>query len=81
MARGRPVNPLRQAARAAGEKFYQSQYPCIKCGGTLHYVSSNHCRTCAIMRGKARYAALDKVEQVKLNHEQYQKRLEKDVFE
>jgi hypothetical protein len=79
MARGRPLNPIRQVARAAGEKFYEARTPCGKCGGTLHYVSSNHCRTCAINRGKARYAACDKVEQAKLDHERYQRRLEKSA--
>lgn len=80
MAGGRPKNLVRQAAHAAGEKFYESPYPCGRCGGTLHYVSSNHCRNCAIEKGKARYAACDKEEQAKKDHEAYLKRLEKKPF-
>ena len=76
--RGRPVNPLRAAARAAGEKFYADQQPCDFCGTNRRYVSNAGCVACAISRGSARYASLDdagKAAQAAHDHERYLKRM------
>lgn len=66
MARGRPPNPLRDAARQAGERFYADAYPCDICGSNKRYVSNAACAACAVARGNARYAALD--EEAKAAH-------------
>jgi hypothetical protein len=76
--RGRPINQLRAAAKAAGEKFYADQGPCFGCGTNKRYVSNAGCVACAISRGNSRYAALDEdgkaVLKVK-DHDRYVKRM------
>lgn len=59
MARGRPPNLLRAAAKEANQKTYEEQDPCAVCGTNLRYTSNTACVACSISRGKARYAALD----------------------
>lgn len=77
-SRGRPPNPLRAAAREAGEKFYADQAPCDFCGTNKRYVSNAGCAACAIARGNARYAALDEDAKAALkaaDHDRYIKRM------
>lgn len=77
-SRGRPPNPLRAAAREAGEKFYADQYPCDFCGTNKKYVANGGCVACAIARGNARYAALDEEAKAALkvaDHNRYLKRM------
>ena len=79
-SRGRPLNPLRAAARQAGEKFYTEQFPCDFCGTNKRYVSNAGCVACAIARGNARYAALDEDAKAALkvaDHERYLNRMAK----
>lgn len=59
MPRGRPVNPLRAAAREAGEKTYVERDPCLICGTNLRYTVSTGCVKCVTDRSKTRYAGLD----------------------
>jgi hypothetical protein len=77
-SRGRPPNPLRAAAREAGEKFYADQEPCDFCGTNKRYVSNAGCVACAITRGNSRYAALDDEAKAALkvkDHDRYLKRI------
>ena len=77
MANGRPGNPLKEAAQAAGEKFFHDPTPCMFCGTHKHYASNASCVACAIERGKARYAKLDEAAKAVLkvqDHERYQRR-------
>jgi hypothetical protein len=83
-SRGRPINPLRAAAREAGEKFYADQVECSFCGTNKRYVSNAGCVACAISRGSARYASLDdagKAAQAAHDHERYLKRMAKNEFD
>jgi hypothetical protein len=76
-SRGRPPNPLRAAAREAGEKYYADQNPCDFCGSNRRYVSNAGCVACAISRGNSRYAALDETAKGVLkqsDHDRYMKR-------
>lgn len=57
--RGRQPDPLRAAARAAGERFYCDALPCETCGDFERYAVNGACVTCARHKGSARYAALD----------------------
>jgi hypothetical protein len=78
VSRGRPRNPLRAAAREAGEKFYAEQDPCDFCGTNKRYVSNAGCVACAISRGNARYAALDETAKAVVkarDHERYVNRM------
>jgi hypothetical protein len=78
MARGRPINPLRDAARISGEKFYADDADCILCGTNKHYSVNGACVACTIERGKAKYAALDdgaKAAHAARDHERYIKKL------
>lgn len=59
MPRGRPPNPFRAAARAAGERTYADEFPCEVCGTNKRYVSNMGCVACVIDRGQHRYAGLD----------------------
>ncbi len=59
MPRGRPPNPRRAAARAAGERTYADEFPCEVCGTNKRYVSNMACVSCAVSNGQARYAGLD----------------------
>ncbi len=59
MSRGRPLNPLRAAARAARAKTYVGFSPCMICGTNLWYTVSTGCVECVKNRAKARYAGLD----------------------
>lgn len=52
---GRPPNPLRAAARAAGHRFYSCYDPCRLCGTTERYTVNGGCVACAIARGNMRY--------------------------
>jgi hypothetical protein len=83
--RGRPPNPLRAAAKHAGEKFYADQFPCDFCGTNRRYVSNAGCVACAITRGNARYAALDSDQKAILkakDHERYVERMtDEETFE
>jgi hypothetical protein len=83
--RGRPPNPLRAAAKQAGEKFYADQAPCDFCGTNKRYVSNAGCVACAITRGNARYAALDEAARAVLkakDHERYVERMaDEETFE
>lgn len=77
-SRGRPVNPLRAAAREAGEKYYADQASCDFCGTNKRYVSNAGCVACAISRGNARYAALDENQKAIIkarDHERYVNRM------
>lgn len=77
-SRGRPINPLRSAAKQAGERFYADQDPCSFCGTNKRYVSNAGCVACAIARGNNRYAALDddaKLAVKARDHERYLKRI------
>ena len=79
-SRGRPPNPLRAAAREAGEKYYADQNPCDFCGTNRRYVSNAGCVACAIARGNARYAALDETAKAALkvaDHDRYLERMAK----
>lgn len=58
MARGRPPNPPRNEARAAGLKVYVDPTPCF-CGSIRRYTSNAQCVDCSIAKGRARYASLD----------------------
>ena len=60
--RGRKMNPLRDAARQVGEKFFADAKPCDFCGTNKRYVSNSACVSCAIAAGNARYAALDQTD-------------------
>ena len=83
-SRGRPLNPLRAAAREAGEKHYAEQAPCDFCGTNKRYVSNGGCVACAISRGSTRYALLDdagKTAQAARDHERYLKRMAKNEFD
>lgn len=62
MPRGRPPNPLRAAARAAGEKTYVGYSPCMICGTNLWYTVSTGCVACVTHRAKTRYARLDEAQ-------------------
>jgi hypothetical protein len=76
--RGRPINPLRAAAKQAGEKFFADQFPCDFCGTNKRYVKNGGCACCAIARGNARYAALDTEAKAVLkarDHARYMKRM------
>lgn len=76
--RGRPPNPLRAAARQAGEKFFMAQDPCDFCGTNKRYVSNAGCVACAIVRGNARYQGLDadaKAAVKQRDHDRYVKRM------
>ena len=76
--RGRPPNPLRAAAKQAGEKYYADQAPCDFCGTNKRYVSNAGCVACAITRGNARYAGLDSAAKADLkakDHDRYVKRM------
>jgi hypothetical protein len=73
---GRAPNLPRNAARAAGLKFYLDQ-PCYICGCTKRYVSNAECVDCAIAAGQARYAARDdeaRANQKRRDHERYLRR-------
>ena len=75
---GRPPNPLRAAAREAGEKYYTAQHPCDFCGTDKRYVTNGGCVACAIARGNARYAALDEEAKAivkQRDHDRYVKRM------
>ena len=83
-SRGRPPNPLRAAAKQAGEKFYADQAPCDFCGTNRRYVSNAGCVACAISRGNARYAALDEAAKAVLkakDHDRYVKHMAEETFE
>jgi hypothetical protein len=54
-------NKVRDAALAAGERFFVSK-PCRRCGSKIRYVSTSGCPTCAIALGCARYAAMTDAE-------------------
>jgi hypothetical protein len=80
MARGRPPNPLREIAKAAGEKFYADSSGCITCGTNKRYVSNAACVECAINRSKTHYANLDeagKAERKVEDQKRYWKRIGK----
>lgn len=80
--RGRPINPLRAAARQAGEKFYADQQPCDFCGTNKRYVSNAGCVSCAITRGNTRYAGLDEAAKAVLkakDHDRYVKRMAESI--
>lgn len=80
--RGRPINPTRAAAKAAGARFYADDLPCAICGTLEKYVSNSGCRRCAINRGTARYAALDKAARAAIkvrDHERYVKRMSESL--
>ncbi len=62
MSRGRPPNPLRAAARAAGAKTYVGYSPCMICGTNLWYTVSTGCVECVKNRAKERYAGLDEAQ-------------------
>ena len=64
LSRGRPPNVLRDAARAAGEKFFADAVPCPKCGTNRRYAVNGNCVQCAIDRGSQRYANLDEAGQL-----------------
>jgi hypothetical protein len=79
--RGRPPNPLRAAAKQAGERFYADQQCCDFCGTNKRYTSNAGCAACAISRGNARYAALDEAAKAVLkvaDHDRYLKRMADD---
>ena len=83
--RGRLPNPIRAAAKAAGERFYTDQDFCSFCGTNRRYVSNAGCVACAITRGKSRYAALDEGMRAALkvrDHDRYVKRMaNEETFE
>lgn len=74
MARGRPPNLLRAAARDAGERFYSDDTnPCF-CGCAARYTSNAQCVECTNDKARARYHALDGAELADLkvrDHERY----------
>lgn len=54
--RGRPPNPLRQAARERGHRTFARMEPCPVCDGVEFYTSNAGCVACGITRGRARYS-------------------------
>jgi len=82
MPRGRPPNPRRAAARAAGERTYADEFPCEVCGTNKRYVSNMACISCAVSRGQDRYRGLDeeqKAAQKLRDHNRHAANLLKDT--
>lgn len=71
---GRPTSRERAEARDAGLRFFTATEPCERCFDNLRYVSNAQCVSCLIVRGKARYAALDpdqQAERQRRDHARY----------
>jgi hypothetical protein len=76
--RGKPINPNRAAAIAAGEKFYVSEHPCGSCFSDKRYTKNGTCVECTITRAKLRYSNLTedgKAAHAARDHDRYLKRL------
>lgn len=74
---GRPANPSRDEARAAGEKVYVAQDPCIDCFDNRRYVANARCVTCSIRSVQNRRQHLDEEAREALrrsDHDRYAKR-------
>lgn len=46
----------RKTAIANGEKFYESETPCPKCGSKEKYTVNSSCRPCSVEKGKKKLA-------------------------
>ncbi len=77
MARGRPPNLLRSAAKQAGEKYYLDQSPCDFCGTSKRYVCNGACVACVINRSSARYAGLDEAAKADLRKRDAERYIER----
>lgn len=59
MARGRPINQLRNAALALGQRTYSDPERVCICGCEDRYSINAQCVACTIDRAKNRYVGLD----------------------
>lgn len=74
----RQINLQRAEARLRGEKYYSNSKPCEKCGGRKRYTVNTACVSCAVARGKTRYAGLDTATLAEIkrrDHDRYVKRM------